>query len=60
MTTPASRAKSKENKFAAISGWPVLIGLFIFSWTDREQPDEIEDTDDDEARRYLADKEGEE
>ena len=30
MTTPASRAKSKENKFAAISGWPVLIGLFTY------------------------------
>lgn len=30
MTTPTSRAKSKENTFAAISGWPVLIGLFTY------------------------------
>ena len=37
----------------------VLIGLFVFSWVDHEHPDDIEDTDDDEARRYLASKDGE-
>jgi hypothetical protein len=37
----------------------VLIGLIVFSWMDHEQPDDLEDTDDDETRRYLADKDGE-
>jgi nitrogen fixation-related uncharacterized protein len=36
----------------------VLIGLIVFSWVDHEQPDDLEDTDDNEARRYLASKDG--
>ncbi len=32
----------------------LLIGLAIFAYADREQPEEPEDTEESRARRYLA------
>jgi hypothetical protein len=30
--------------------------MFIFAWTDREQPEDPEDTEESRAKRYLAEK----
>jgi hypothetical protein len=36
----------------------LLLGLAAFAWMDREQPEELEDTEADEVKRYLAEKDG--
>ena len=33
----------------------ILLGLALFAYVDREHPEELDDTDADRARRYLAD-----
>jgi hypothetical protein len=36
----------------------LLLGLAVFSWVDREQPEDLEDTEADRVKRYLAERDG--
>ena len=36
------------------TGVAVLLGLALFSWVDRDQPEDLEDTEEQKAKRYLA------
>ena len=38
----------------------VLIGLAIFTWADKQTPEEPDETEADRVRRYLAQKDGDE
>ena len=39
---------------AIVAAVAVVICMFIFAWTDREQPEDPEDTEESRARRYKA------
>ena len=41
---------------AIVAAVAVVICMFIFAWTDREQPEDPEDTEESRAKRYLAEK----
>jgi hypothetical protein len=36
----------------------LLLGMALFAWVDREQPEELDDTEADRVKRYLADQDG--
>jgi hypothetical protein len=45
-------------KILIISG--VVLGILLLAgWMDREQPEELDDTEESRAKRYLAERDGE-